>query len=204
MGGYRYLSELWKKKQSDTMRFLKRIRAWNLRQLPRVHRTTRPTRIDKARMLGYKRAPGYVIYRVRIRRGGRRRPNRKGIVYGKPANHGINQLKHKKNLQSIAEERAGRTCTNLRVLNSYWVTEDGANKWYEVIMVDPRHPKIQQDPKINWIARARHKRREARGLTSAGRKHRGLRKKGHLAKKARPSVRANWKRRQALHLWRYR
>jgi large subunit ribosomal protein L15e len=125
-------------------------------------------------------------------------------VYGKPANQGINQLKNRKSLQSIAEERVGRLCQNLRVLNSYWAAEDGANKWYEVILVDPRHPRIQQDPKINWICRARHKRREARGLTSIGRKHRGLRLKGHNAKKARPSVGANWKRRQRLQLWRYR
>merc|ERR1719350_1624289 len=56
-------------------------------------------------MLGYKATPGFVIYRVRIRRGGRRRPERKGVIWGKPANHGINQIKNRKNLQSIAEER---------------------------------------------------------------------------------------------------
>merc|ERR1719356_449628 len=56
-------------------------------------------------MLGYKASPGFVIYRVRIRRGGRRRPERKGVIWGKPANHGINQIKNRKNLQSIAEER---------------------------------------------------------------------------------------------------
>ncbi|ETO33188.1 hypothetical protein RFI_03921 [Reticulomyxa filosa] len=155
--GYKYISELWKKKQSDVLRFLKRIRAWNYRQLPRVHRTTRPTRPDKAHMLGYKRVPGFVVYRVRVKRGGRRRPNRKGVVYGKPANQvllqkeknkceeekrkqdGINQLKNTKNLRSIAEERVGKIAANLRVLNSYHVTEDGSYKWYEVILVDPRH-----------------------------------------------------------------
>jgi len=204
MGGYKYMTELWKKKQSDVLRFLKRVRAWNYRQLPRVHRTTHPTRPDKAHMLGYKRSPGFVVYRVRVRRGGRRRPNRKGVVYGKPANQGINQLKNTKNLQSIAEERAGRTATNLRVLNSYYVTEDGSHKWFEVLLVDPRHKKVQADPQINWICRAQHKRREARGLTSAGRKHRGLRRKGHLSHKKRPSVRSNWKRRQRTQLWRYR
>ena len=87
MGGYRYVSELWKKKQADTMRFIGRMRAWNYRQLPRVHRAPRPTRPDKARMLGYKKTPGFVVYRVRIRRGGRRRPERKGVIWGKPANH---------------------------------------------------------------------------------------------------------------------
>ncbi len=92
----------------------------------------------------------------------------------------------------------------MRVLNSYWVTEDGSSKWYEVILVDPRHKRIQSDPSINWIVRSKHKRRECRGLTSAGKKHRGLRKKGHLAHNIRPSRRANWKRRNKTQLWRYR
>ena len=87
MGGYRYMTELAKKKQSDTLRFLRRIRAWNYRQLPGIHRASRSTRPNKARMLGYKKKPGFVIYRVKIRRGSRKRPNPKGIVYGKPANH---------------------------------------------------------------------------------------------------------------------
>ena len=46
-----------------------------------------------------------------------------GIVYGKPVNQGITQLKAKRNLKSVAEERAGRRCGGLRVLNSYWVNE---------------------------------------------------------------------------------
>merc|ERR1719204_728238 len=75
-------------------------------------------------MLGYKKVPGICVYRVRIRRGG---PERRGVVWGKPANHGINQIKHRVNLQSFAEMRAGKLCANLRVLNSYWVTEDGAS-----------------------------------------------------------------------------
>ena len=73
-----------------------------------------------------------------------------------------------------------------------------------MILVDPNHQRIRNDPSINWIARSKHRRREARGLTSAGKKHRGLRKKGHLAHNARPSRRANWKRRQRTQLWRYR
>lgn len=46
-----------------------------------------------------------------------------GQVYGKPVNQGITQLKAKRNLKSVAEERAGRKCGGLRVLNSYWVNE---------------------------------------------------------------------------------
>jgi len=30
MGAYKYLEELWRKKQSDVMRFLQRVRTWEL------------------------------------------------------------------------------------------------------------------------------------------------------------------------------
>lgn len=115
---------------------------------------------------------GYVIFRIRVRRGGRKRPVAKGATYGKPKSHGVNQLKPTRNLQSIAEvcdsniigstcccysyltlssylkikiyyfveqERVGRRCGGLRVLNSYWVAQDSSYKYYEVILVDPSH-----------------------------------------------------------------
>lgn len=44
-------------------------------------------------------------------------------MYGKPVNQGITQLKAKRNLKNVAEERAGRRCGGLRLLNSYWVNE---------------------------------------------------------------------------------
>ena len=66
---------------------------------------------------------GYVVYRVRVRCGGRKRPVPKGIVYGKPKHQGITQLKFQRNKRSVAEERAGRKLGGLRVLNSYWVNE---------------------------------------------------------------------------------
>jgi ribosomal protein L15E len=71
---YKYISELWKKKQSDVLRFLLRVRCWEFRQLPSLCRVPRPSRPDKARRLGYKAKQGFVIYRVRVRRGGRKRP----------------------------------------------------------------------------------------------------------------------------------
>jgi large subunit ribosomal protein L15e len=96
-----------------------------------------------------------------------------------------------KNIQRIAEERTAKRYPNLEVLNSYWVGEDGRQKYYEVILVDPHHPSIINDPKINWICEPQHKGRAFRGLTSAGRKGRGLYKKGVGAEKVRPSLRAH-------------
>lgn len=123
MGAYKYVEELWRKKQSDVLRFLLRVRCWEYRQLKAITRCTQPTRPDKARRMGYKAKQGYVIYRVRVRRGGRKKPVSKGIVYGKPASQGICGLKAARNLRSVAEERVGRKCGALRVLNSYWVNQ---------------------------------------------------------------------------------
>ena len=37
MGAYKYISELYRKKQSDVMRYLLRIRCWQYRQLTKVN-----------------------------------------------------------------------------------------------------------------------------------------------------------------------
>merc|ERR1719163_910669 len=200
MGAYKYLQELWRKKKSDVMRFVMRVRCWEYRQLPVVHRASKPSRLDKARACGYKAKQGYSVYRVRIRRGGRKRAVGKGIVYGKPVHGGIRKLKKARSHRSVAEEKIGRRCSNMRVLNSYWVGQDAAYKFYEVIVVDPAHKAIKDDPRINWIVSEKHNRRELRGLTSAGKKYRGLRQKGYRANALRPSRRANYKRRNTIKL----
>merc|ERR1719443_1412237 len=109
-------------------------------------------------------------------------------------------MKATRNLKSIAEERVGRKCGELRVLNSYWVTADAAHNWYEVVMVDPYHKAIRDDPRINWICNPVHKHRELRGLTAAGRRARGMTAKGKRATKLRPSKRASYKKRNLLKL----
>merc|ERR1712209_131178 len=106
-GAYKYMQELYRKKQCDVMRFLQRVRCWQYRQLSTIHRASRPTRPDKARRLGYRAKQGYVIYRVRLRRGGRKKPVPKGATYGKPKREGVNQIKFQRGTRSKAEERAG-------------------------------------------------------------------------------------------------
>jgi large subunit ribosomal protein L15e len=204
MGVYKYLEELGKKKQSDVVSFLKRVRTWEYRQLPAIHRASRTSRPDKARRLGYKAKQGFVIYRVRVKRGGRKRKVSKGICYGKPSTSGVKKIKASRNLQSVAEERVGRKLGSLRLLNTYWVAQDAVHKWYEAVMVDPFHKVIRDDPKINWICNATHKHREMRGLTKAGRKARGLGIRSSKQTKVRPSRRAAWKKHQQTKLRRYR
>lgn len=64
-------------------------------------------------------------------------------MYGKPVHQGVSQLKPTKNLRALAEERVGRACGGLRVLNSYWVNQDSTYKYYEVVLVDPAHNAIR-------------------------------------------------------------
>ncbi len=65
-----------------------------------------------------------------------------GATYGKPVRQGVNHLKFQRGLRSVAEERVARRCGNLRVLNSYWINQDGVYKYYEVILVDPNHKAV--------------------------------------------------------------
>ena len=203
MSAYKYLEELWHKKQSDVMRYILRVRSWEYRQLPAIVKCQQPTRIDKARRMGFQAKQGYVVYRIRVRKGGRKRFVHNGNTNSKPRNQGVNEQKLFRSTRSVAEERVGRVCGNLRVLNSYWVNEDGAYKWFEVIMVDPSHPCIRRDPKMNWIVDSVHKRRECRGLTSAGKKYRGLRAKG-TGMPTRQGKRAAFKKNATMSLRRYR
>merc|ERR1711993_190738 len=150
MGAYKYMNEVWRKKSSDTMRYLQRIRVWQYRNLNTIHRASKPTRPEKARRLGYKATQGFVVYRIKIRRGGRKKPVPKGATMGKPVHQGV-FMQFARRLQSVAEERVGRHCGGLRVLNSYWVGEDSTFKYFEVILMDPQHNAIRNNPKHQWI-----------------------------------------------------
>lgn len=187
---YHYVAELWKRPYDGELGEVMRQRLIRWRREPSVVRVERPTRPDRARALGYKAKQGFIIVRVRVRKGGLRkqRPN-KGR---RPKRMGVYGFAPAKSLRLIAEERAARRYPNLEVLNSYYVGEDGNYKWFEVILVDPHHPAVQNDPEISWIASKVHKGRVFRGLTSAGKKMRGLRKSRGL----RGTVKHKWKKKQ--------
>jgi large subunit ribosomal protein L15e len=138
-----------------------------------VERVEYPSRLGRAHSLGYKAKKGFIVIRVKVRKGGRRRQ-----LYGrrgrKPSKSGLVRYTAKKGLRWIAEERGQKRYPNLEVLNSYYVGEDGVQKWFEVIMVDPRRPEIARDKNMKWITNSKHHGRVYRGLTSAGKKARGL------------------------------
>ncbi|MGQ9624915.1 MAG: 50S ribosomal protein L15e [Candidatus Bathycorpusculaceae bacterium] len=185
---YKYIAEAWSKPEKSFVDELMRQRLIEWRKQPAICRIEKPTRLDRARKLGYKAKQGFVIVRVHVRRGGLRKQRPK--AGRRPKRMGVKKFKPAKSLRLIAEERAARKFPNLQVLNSYWVGEDGRSKWFEILMVDPNHPAIKADEDINWICQKQHRGRVFRGLTSAGKKVRGLRRKGKGAEKFRPSKKA--------------
>ncbi|MGB9714615.1 MAG: 50S ribosomal protein L15e [Candidatus Bathyarchaeales archaeon] len=188
MLAYKYIAEAWSKPEKSFVDELMRQRLIEWRRQPAICRIEKPTRLDRARKLGYKAKQGFVVVRVRVRRGGLRKQRPK--AGRRPKRMGVKKFKPAKSLRLIAEERAARKFPNLEVLNSYWVGEDGRSKWFEILMVDPSHPAIKADKDINWICQKQHRGRVFRGLTSAGKKVRSLRRKGKGAEKFRPSKKA--------------
>lgn len=165
--GYKHLSRL----REEAKKLMKgRLAEWRKKQT--VERIERPTRLDRARALGYRAKPGFVLARVRIGKGGRRRARyHRGR---KPTKAGMVHFTPKQSLQAIAEQKSQRKFVNLEVLNSYLAGEDGVEKFFEVILVDPRNPHIVNDPKINWICQPEQRRRALRGLTAAAKRAREL------------------------------
>ena len=197
-GLYHYLREQWKRPFDGEHKEIMKERLIQWRRDPAVVRVDKPTRLDRARALGYKAKQGIVVVRVRVRKGGLNRPRpNKGR---RPKRMGVYGYAPAKPTRLIAEERAARKYPNLEVLNSYWVGEDGMYEWYEVILVDPHHPAIKSDPELKWITNPVHKGRAFRGLTSAGKKMRGLRKSRGL----KGTVKHKWKRKQKERLLRKR
>ncbi len=144
------MQQAWRSPKDNYLRDLMRERAIFWRRQPVIVRIEKPTRIDRARRLGYKAKKGFVVVRVRIRRGGRRKSRPK--MGRRQKRMGVSKYTPAKSIKLIAEERVARKYPNLEVLNSYWVWEDGVSKWYEVILVDPNSPSIKTDKDVGWVS----------------------------------------------------
>lgn len=193
--------EIERKKQCDIVKYRTRLALTEARQSESVYRVERPFNLIRARTLGYKAKTGYVLYRATVKKGDPLRSQfNNGNTRGKCVNAGIHQIKSSVNDQTQAEMLVGRTHTNMRVFNSYMIGKDAHNKYYEVIAVDSNHNSIRNDPKINFLCDAVHKRRECRGLTSAGKKSRGLGKGIKYNKTIGGSRRAAARRRDTVSL----
>jgi large subunit ribosomal protein L15e len=147
---YSHLRDAWKKPKNSYIKDLMKQRVIIWRKQPSSVKIDKPTRLDRARSLGYKAKHGIHIVRTRVRRGGRRKL--RPILGRRQKRMGVKKYTPAKSKQLIAEERTARKYPNLEVLNSYWVWQDGRYKWYEVILVDPNHPAIKSDKGLGWIA----------------------------------------------------
>ena len=128
---YKYIKQAFEEHYHERSAVLrKRITEW--RKLGTVARIERPTNLARARTLGYKAKQGYMMARVSVGRGQRKRPHPWG---GRKPAKNVAYLSPGKSLQRIAEEKAARVFSNLEVLNSYFVGQDGVKKYFEVILV---------------------------------------------------------------------
>ena len=185
-GFYHFLKEAWKK--PDQARIRELMVKW--RSEPTILVIEKPTRLDKARGLGYKAKKGFVVTRIRVPRGGRKRHRtNKGR---KTRRHTIKKVV-KMNYKWIAEQRVQRQFPNLEVLNSYNLAKDGKYYFFEVILVDPSKPEIKNDKTMKWITNPSNRTRVFRGLTYSGKQSRGM-LDNSPSNKNKPSVRAGLRR----------
>ena len=142
---HRQVANTWQKIFQDNYKPLKeRAIAW--RHSKTIERIERPSRIDRARALGYKSKQGFVVVRAKVSRGGMRRPRPKA---GRRSKHlGVVKMKANVNVKQTAERRVSEKYPNLKVLNSYFVYKDGKSVWHEVILIDPSHPSVIADKDI--------------------------------------------------------
>ena len=114
---------------------------------PSVHRIHRPSRIDRARRLGYKAKQGIAVVRIRVGRGGMRK--QRPVSGRRPKHLGVVHIKQGISMRKVAERRVNEKFPNMEVLGSYYLYKDGMNIWYEVILADPNHPSIANDREMD-------------------------------------------------------
>jgi large subunit ribosomal protein L15e len=120
-----------------------RERAVILRKEPALLRLERPSRLDRARALGYKAKEGVVVVRIRVSRGGMR--HKRPVSGRRPKHMGVLKIKSSVSSQTVAERRVSERYPNMKVLGSYILWRDGRFAWYECILADPNNPSIKSD-----------------------------------------------------------
>jgi large subunit ribosomal protein L15e len=137
---YSYMAEWWQGGTPEYKDWLRKSAiAW--RREPVIKRIPRPTNLTAARRLGYKAKPGIIVVRVRIRRGGARKP--RPVSGRRQKAMGISKFTRSIGLKTIAEKRVGRRFPNMKIANSYLLFSDGVSHYYEVILTDPARLGLQ-------------------------------------------------------------
>jgi len=111
-----------------------------------VTRIDKPSRIQRARRLGYKAKQGIIVIRMRVGTGGMRRKRPRGGR--RPKHLGVTRIKADVSMKQVAENRVLERYPNMKLLGSYFVYKDGMHYWFEVILADPSHPSIAKDKEL--------------------------------------------------------
>ncbi len=136
---YQRIEDTYRSMLKADSRELKR-RAIEWRRGPTILRVERPSRLGRARSLGYKAKQGMFVVRIKISRGGMRQKRpRSGR---RPKHLGVLKIKGHFNSKDTAERRVAEKHPNAKVLGSYPVYKDGKFIWYEVILADTHHPAL--------------------------------------------------------------
>ena len=146
-----YMAQTWHrmwKENSDELKF----KAVTWRSEPTIHKIERPSRLDRARRLGYKAKQGIVIVRTRVGRGGMRK--QRPVAGRRPKHFGVVHIKQGISMRKVAERRVAEKFPNLEVIGSYFLHKDGMNIWYEIILADPAHPAISKDREMRGKLKA--------------------------------------------------
>jgi len=111
-----------------------------------VTRVEKPSRIARARRLGYKAKQGIIVVRMRVGTGGMRKQRPRGGR--RPKHLGVTKIKADVSMKQVAERRVLERYPNMKLLGSYFLYKDGMHYWFEVILADPSHPRIAKDKEI--------------------------------------------------------
>ena len=122
------------------------------RNEPTINRIQHPSRLDRARRLGYKAKQGIIVVRTRVGRGGMRK--QRPVSGRRPKHLGVVRIKQSESMQKVAERRVNEKYPNTEVLGSYYLHKDGKNIWYEIILADPSHPSISKDKEMRGKLKA--------------------------------------------------
>ena len=133
MGSFKYIQANERKMFKD--KGAKHALVLTVEKEPIALRLNRPTRLTRAKMLGYRAKQSYIIVRVRVAKGSFRRP--RPVHARKPSKTGL-YFNLAISKQKMAEFRARRIFKNMDVLGSYFITENGQYKWFEVIMKESK------------------------------------------------------------------
>ena len=133
--------KLWKENSPELR---DRVISW--RKQDAVTRIEKPSRILRARRLGYKAKQGIIVIRMRVGTGGMRRKRPTGGR--RPKHLGVTRIKASVNMKQVADRRVLERYPNMALLGSYFIYKDGMHYWFEVILADPSHPRIIKDKEL--------------------------------------------------------